>query len=79
MAKKQDAAEFKPVTTKDIAPTGGDKVQDLHIGDGKARKWIISLPYCPQAEIEAETQAQAIEAYNKMMGITGTENTYEVS
>jgi hypothetical protein len=79
MAKKHESVEVKPVTTKDTTPVQGGDVQDLHSGDGKSRKWTISLPYCPQAEIEAETQAQAIEAYNTMMGITGTENTYKVS
>jgi hypothetical protein len=77
---KQKFSEFKadPVTTKDLAPGEPETLQKVVVSNGK-RSWTVGLESLPDMAIEAESQGEAVKAYNTIMGIIATEHTYRVS
>jgi len=45
----------------------------------KLNKFKISLPFLPEREIEAATDQEAIEKYDKMMGVRKTVHRYVIT
>lgn len=44
-----------------------------------SKKYKVQLTYLPVMEVEANTEQEAIDNYNKFLGIIGTTNKYDVT
>jgi hypothetical protein len=75
--KERVEAEFKPVVSEMLAPALPADTQPIVTESKKV--WKIGLSHLPDMEIEADSQGEAINAYNASMGITSTEHAYRVS
>jgi hypothetical protein len=75
--KTSGDAEFKPVVSEMLAPALPADTQPIL--PAEKRIWNVSLESLPPMEIEADSQADAINQYNQFMGIISTEHAYKVS
>jgi len=75
--KDADSAEVQPVTRESLAPAVPADSQPIL--PSEKRTWTVGLETLPNMSIEAESQAEAIKAYNELMGIIATEHAYRVS
>lgn len=75
--RKDSSFEVKPVTSQNLSPAPLAESQDFLLNE--KRIWTVGLETLPDMEIEADSQASAIKAYNAAMGIIATEHAYRVS
>lgn len=73
MAKQKSR---QPVQWEAVTPATGTVVPEGMVVP--AKKWKVTLTFLPEMVVEAETAEQAIEAYNRMMGVTHTTNRHGV-
>lgn len=75
--KDADSAVVQPVTRDSLAPAVPADSQPIL--PSEKRNWTVGLETLPDMTIEADSQADAVRAYNEMMGIIATEHAYRVS
>lgn len=75
--RKESGTEVKPVTSESLSPA--PLAESQTILPNEKRIWTVGLESLPSMEIEAESQAEAIQSYNNAMGIIATEHAYRIS
>ncbi len=55
-----------------------DDLSPKQEGHPSVGKYWVQLTYLPAMEVEASDEKEAVELYNKFLGVIKTENRYEV-
>jgi hypothetical protein len=66
----------QPVSWEAVTPATGTVVPDG--GTVPPNRWRVTLAFLPEMVVDAADRDEAVQAYNRMMGVTHTTNRHEV-
>lgn len=61
------------------APKVMEDLPSMEEGLSSSKKYKVQLTYLPAMEVEAFTETEAVELYNKFLGVIKTNNKYTVT